>query len=306
MPEGVAALDLLLAGGLVTFGALALLARDRIEAVLLFLVYGMLLAVVWVRLAAPDLALAEGVIGAGLTSALFLRAVRRQPTPATTPTGHRRGAWHDAWRGVVAALAVVAAAAVAWTALPALDPAGSGLRDTVRTALPASGVGNPVTAVLMNFRAYDTLLEVAVLLAAVCTTWHTAGGGVAVTAPSAHGRLLGRLLLPLLVLSAGYLLWVGADAPGGEFQAGALLAGGAVLRLLLGKRLDVRGVAARAVAVLGLVVFVGVGASARGRGAPFLAFEATQAGALLMAIELAATLSVGYLLAALYQGGRGV
>lgn len=32
---------------------------------------------------------------------------------------------------------------------------------------PPSGVGNPVTAVLLNFRAYDTLLEVAVLLAAV-------------------------------------------------------------------------------------------------------------------------------------------
>ena len=28
-------------------------------------------------------------------------------------------------------------------------------------ALPDSGVGNPVTAVLLNFRAFDTLLEVA-------------------------------------------------------------------------------------------------------------------------------------------------
>ena len=48
------------------------------------------------------------------------------------------------------------------------DPAeGSiGLAGRVAEALPRSGVASPITAVLLNFRAYDTFLEVGVLLAA--------------------------------------------------------------------------------------------------------------------------------------------
>lgn len=45
---------------------------------------------------------------------------------------------------------------------PAID-----LRAQVAAQLPASGVDHPVTAVLLNFRGYDTLLEIAVLLVAV-------------------------------------------------------------------------------------------------------------------------------------------
>ena len=34
-----------------------------------------------------------------------------------------------------------------------------------------------------------------------------------------------RTILPILILSAAYLLWVGANAPGGAFPAGSVLAG---------------------------------------------------------------------------------
>ena len=37
----------------------------------------------------------------------------------------------------------------------------------VNDTLSSSGVSNPVTAVLLNFRGYDTLLEVAVLMLAL-------------------------------------------------------------------------------------------------------------------------------------------
>ncbi len=45
-----------------------------------------------------------------------------------------------------------------------------------------SGVTHPVTAVLLNFRGYDTLLEVAVLLIALVGTWSLRLG------PAARGR----------------------------------------------------------------------------------------------------------------------
>ena len=37
--------------------------------------------------------------------------------------------------------------------------------------METSGVRNPVTAVLLNFRGYDTLLEMGVLLVALLGVW---------------------------------------------------------------------------------------------------------------------------------------
>jgi uncharacterized MnhB-related membrane protein len=45
--------------------------------IVLFIVFGLLMAVAWLRLGAPDIALAEAAIGAGLTGVLFLRALDR-------------------------------------------------------------------------------------------------------------------------------------------------------------------------------------------------------------------------------------
>jgi energy-converting hydrogenase B subunit D len=70
-----AVLDGLLAVTVVTLAGLALTVRDRVTAVVLFLAFGLVLALVWVRLRAPDVALAEAALGAGLTGALLLDAV---------------------------------------------------------------------------------------------------------------------------------------------------------------------------------------------------------------------------------------
>ena len=69
------ALDLLLATGLLWSAGAALLARDPVRAVIQFIVLGLLMTLAWVRLSAPDVALAEAAIGAGLTGALLLHAI---------------------------------------------------------------------------------------------------------------------------------------------------------------------------------------------------------------------------------------
>jgi energy-converting hydrogenase B subunit D len=51
--------------------------RDLFEAIVLFVAYGLTLALAWMRVGAPDLALAEAALGAGVTGALFLNAWRR-------------------------------------------------------------------------------------------------------------------------------------------------------------------------------------------------------------------------------------
>ena len=51
--------------------------RDAFAAVIGFVVYGLLLALVWVRLAAVDVALTEAAIGGGLAGTLLLGAAAR-------------------------------------------------------------------------------------------------------------------------------------------------------------------------------------------------------------------------------------
>lgn len=69
------AFDLLLVAALLWSAVRALVVRDLFHAVVLFIVFGLLMSLAWARLGAPDIALAEAAIGAGLTGALLLDAI---------------------------------------------------------------------------------------------------------------------------------------------------------------------------------------------------------------------------------------
>lgn len=62
--------------------------HDLFRAVIKFIALGLLLAVAWVRLRAPDVALAEAAVGSGLTGALILSALvrMRRREKVTTPS----------------------------------------------------------------------------------------------------------------------------------------------------------------------------------------------------------------------------
>jgi energy-converting hydrogenase B subunit D len=69
------AIDLALAVALLWVAWRALFTPQLLRGVILFIVFGVLLTLAWARLAAPDLALAEAAIGAGLTGVLLLDAL---------------------------------------------------------------------------------------------------------------------------------------------------------------------------------------------------------------------------------------
>lgn len=69
--------DLVLAPALLWLAWRAMAAPELFTAVVVFIAFGMLMALAWVRLDAPDIALAEAAVSAGLTGALFLSALAR-------------------------------------------------------------------------------------------------------------------------------------------------------------------------------------------------------------------------------------
>ncbi len=198
---------------------------------------------------------------------------------------------------------------LAWVYLDGIGgQTGARLAELALARVPESGVSNPVTAVLLNFRAYDTLLELAVLLAAILGIWST---GSAVPGFLPAGPVLSSLtalVVPLLVLTAGYMLWVGGHAPGGAFQAGALLgAAGVILRLSGRPHAGLPPLPwLRVGTVLGVLVFTLTALGLMVVGAGFLTFPLAVAKWLILSIEAAATLAIGAALAAAYLAGEPV
>jgi multisubunit Na+/H+ antiporter MnhB subunit len=197
--------------------------------------------------------------------------------------------------------------ALAWAFSSALgDYQGTRLAELAMSRVPDSGVSNPVTSVLLNFRGYDTLLELAVLLAAILGIWSS---GPALPGYRPAGEVLVGLVawvVPLLILVGGYMLWVGAHAPGGAFQAGALLgAAGVTLRLAGHPSAGLpRESGLRVVLGLGVLVFTLTGLMLAVLGGGFLTYPAGLAKWLILLIETAATLAIGATLAAAYLGGQ--
>ena len=114
-----------------------------------------------------------------------------------------------------------------------------------------------------------------------------------------------RWLVPLLILTSGYLLWAGAHAPGGAFQAGAMLAACVVLLRLGGfGKAGLPGPAAqRWLLVSGIALFLVTGLMTASLGLAFLQYPGESAGMLILLIESAATLAIAFSLALAYLGG---
>lgn len=285
------ALGMLLLG--LAFGALH--GRTLYVSVLLFIAFGLALALVWARLGAADLALAEAAIGAGLTGVLLFAALANQPDEAPQGAKHHR---------LAAAAVVLPLLIMLVQGLAPLGDQRSGMPAVIEQAMPASGVEHPVTAVLLNFRAWDTLLELAVLLLALLGARQLGPRRLELAEPWPLLRSWARVLAPLLVLVAGYVLWRGASAPGGAFQAGSLLAAGVVLLRLSGLLPVLRWSFAplRLLVLGGLLVFVAVALATAWLGQGWLTYPDGAAKGLILLIEATATLSIAASLSLLVVG----
>ena len=282
--------------------------RDSFAAVVGYTVYGLLLALAWVRLAAVDAALTEAAIGGGLTGVLLIRAAVRLRASESAARAETPG---PLVKGLAAILTGAIAAALALVVLTLPDPAPT-LAPQVAEHISSTGLGNAVTAVLLAFRAIDTLLEAVVLIFALIAVWTLTpdnfwGGRPGPkydTDPNGMLAYLARLLPPIGIVVAVYVLWVGADLPGGKFQAGTLLAAMWLLAIMAGltEAPPIRRRWLRGVLVAGTVVFLAIGFAGVPLAGAFLAYPEGFAKPLIIAIEAASMLSIAFTLALLVLG----
>jgi multisubunit Na+/H+ antiporter MnhB subunit len=283
-------------------------ARQAFTAVVAFVVYGFLMAIVWVELSAVDVALTEAAIGSGLTGTLLLGAAARLRRAETQSAVERPG---QILRLVAALLSATVAAALAAAVLSMRDPALT-LAPAAAANAAATGLSNPVANVLMAFRAMDTMLEKVVLLIALVGVWsltpdHLWGGrpGPRHRADPYGGlAFLARVLPPIGVIIGIYVVWAGASRPGGAFQGGTLLAAMWLLVMRAGLA-DVPPTNRRwprLLLIAGPAVFLVVGLAGLWLGDAFLAYPAAYAKPIIVAIEVPMTLTIAVTLVLLMAG----
>lgn len=207
----------------------------------------------------------------------------------------------------ITAISVITLTVIIGWAVWRLPPFPDRMQHLVAAHLAISGVENPVTAVLLNFRGYDTLLEIGVLLLAAVSVISTAISTISRaedSPPSSIQILLLRQLLPIVVLVGGYILWIGKYAPGGAFQAGAVLAAGGVLLVTSAVKINQLTVRIMPIGLtIGLLTFLGIALATMIATGNLLQYPQAWAGNLILAIEAAATISIAVILIILFMGG---
>ncbi len=266
-------------------------ARNLFVAVMLSGIFSLLLAANFVLLDAADVALTEAAVGAGISTVLLLSALAITAERETAPTANR----------LIALLVVSATMLVVFYAtfdnLRIGDPTAAPHQHIAPWYLEktreAIDIPNVVTAVLGSFRGYDTLGEVFVVFTAgigVLFLLGVHGGKYAAKEPmdssesESEGlrhylvpRVVGRLLIPFILLFGLYVQFHGEYSPGGGFQAGAIVAAGIILFALLeGENLALKVLPRKLLTMLiagGALLYGGVGVAGILLGGNFLDYS---------------------------------
>jgi multicomponent Na+:H+ antiporter subunit B len=216
---------------------------DLFAAVMLSGIFSLLMAAIFFTLDAADVALTEAAVGAGISTVLFLSAL------ALTEQ-HERSIKPSRWLAVPV---LVATALIIYATFdkPRLGDPDAPVHQYVapwylEKTPELIDIPNVVTAVLGSFRGYDTLGEVFVVLTAaigvmvLLGTGHSRVASPVQPASSSDSlrhhlipRVIGRLMIPFIVLFGLYVQFHGDYGPGGGFQAGALVAAAIILYALL-------------------------------------------------------------------------
>ena len=302
------ALDVGLAFLVFAVAAWTVFAAGAFAATVGYVVYGLLLSLVWIRLFAVDVALTEAAIGSGVTGVLLIGAAARLRGAETTPAEE---ALTGLTRLFAAGLCLLVAAALAAVVL-LLPDQGPTLAPQSMERLPETGLGNPVTAVLIAFRSFDTMLEKVVLVLGVVGVWSLAAdrywggapGEARAERPEPTLAFFAQMLAPIGILVGVHVFWVGADEPGGAFQGGAILA--AMWMIVMMARLTEAPQASafwlRLALIAGPAVFLAAGVAGAVVAGGFFAYPPGLAKPLILFIETFMTFTIAVTLPMLVAG----
>ena len=268
--------------------------RDLFAIIMLFGIYSLLSAGFFLNLDAPDVALTEAAIGAGISPILMLGTLalirkKSNPEPQAKKSIH----------GVLLPLFVVtitgAALIYATLDMPHYsDPQAPAHNHVapryIQDSYKEIHIPNIVSSILASYRGFDTLGEVFVIFTAglgVLTLLGTLMGGSGPnywqfedTTNLKHHNVLhviSKILIPIILLYAFYVQFHGEYSPGGGFQAGVLFATAFILyTMIFGLQAAYKVVSPQALywaMAIGILLYAGTGVACLLLGGNYLDYN---------------------------------
>lgn len=162
-------IDLLLMIIIVICALVAVQMKDLLSAIMLLTLYSLVMALIWTRLNAVDVAFTEAAVGAGITTVLFIAALSRTQRGEDPDNYAPKGLMPKA--SLLVVLITGALLMYGTLDMPAFgDPEAPPNKHVapryIEESYHETGMHNFVTAVLASYRGYDTLGEVTVIFTA--------------------------------------------------------------------------------------------------------------------------------------------
>lgn len=227
------------AAGIASFAILVVVLRDRIARLVALGGVGVLVVVYFILRGAPDLALTGFLIEVAMFILILLVFKQLKDEEMPPADGHHAAKLLAACAagGLIGLLSYIGVAA---PSAPSIFPY------FMENAEKLAGGLNVVNVIVVDFRGFDTMGEISVLVFAALGVFGLRRVWAAPReVPEAPQELMRRALprsvildrvsafaFPLIILFALYVLFRGHNAPGGGFIGGLITAGGLILELL--------------------------------------------------------------------------
>ena len=258
--------------------------RDLFAIVMLFGIYSLLSAAIFVTLDAVDVAFTEAAVGAGISTILVLSTLALTSHEEKPPQ-------HKIFLPLLVVVITGTALVFGTLDMPGFADPNAPVHQHVapryiHDSYRETGLPNIVTSVLASYRGYDTMGEVVVIFTAgiavlllLTSVRHKQNEPGNLKDLSHHPIILyiSQLMIPLILLFALYVQFHGDFGPGGGFQAGVIFAAGFILYgMIIGidkTRETFSPGCLRRLAVTGVVIYVGVGIVTLLLGGEFLNYN---------------------------------
>ena len=220
-------------------------------------VFSLVSSMVYLYHDAPDVALAEAVIGSTLATVLYLAALRKQEiflgesSREQAKPRYRVSKSVKHQRVAAAGLSLLLLALVLYLFIGSRDRAQPELLRAyyMNNFFADTSAKNAVAAIYLQYRVYDTVFETLTLMISVMAViffshhqGHIYDPGASLWQGNFGYRLeneqrlaapLITLLYPFIMLLALYIILFGHDTPGGGFQGGAILSAILITRYIM-------------------------------------------------------------------------
>ena len=206
-----------------------MLFEKRISGIIIYLaVFSLLSTVAYMFLGAPDVAMAEAAASVFTTVFFIICLEKYFGRPVKDNAATRRKTWYV----MMPAIFTIAIVVLFLLVLPQGEDA-IGLSQLYILRFSHDFIGdNPVTAIYLGYRVYDTLFEALMLVISVVAVIHVSKSEKIVVKDGKHSEMEHdgtavfaiRLICPVMLLFGVYLMVNGHITPGGGFQGGLALA----------------------------------------------------------------------------------